>query len=212
MNCWMLRKMYGSQFKEYGSIDYLVKKDGRDENLQQVFSYIEEMYDHELFPENWKQVVYKAAGILWELNIIFFDRWGFYSGHIVTIPTKTTDLVSLDNEDLLLTMDRIKERPWRSEPIILHMFSTFCTYSNYLYFLLRRVAKFIHNNVDVQINSRSQISAYPTTDHSREMVMKFGLTAIGQEAYKKQKHAHTIHRPRIYAATLEDIDELIRVE
>ena len=203
---------YEDQLNAYGEIGYLIDREGDDANLQEVFTYIKEMYDSRLFPPNWEALVRRAAETLWELNIIYLDPWGYYSGHIVTIPTEMTDLVAVTEEKEILSLEKIRERPWRAEPIILHIFSTFCTHSNYVYFLLRRIAKFIHRNINVQINGRSLLSAYPTTDHAKEMVEKFGLTAIGREAYRKHKHAQSHVPPRMYAAHLEDIDDLIRVE
>ena len=208
-----LAKYSGEELQDaYGVIKPVV--DGGDAtNLENyIFRYIDEMYKKEILPPRWKDIVYEAAVAFPELNIIHFDRWNYYCGHILTVPTQYLDLQDVKDEYRLMQADRLVFPPWNKQSrIILHMFSTWSSHSSYVYFLIRRVALFVRVHCGRKLHPSSLLSGFPTTEHARRLFWSVGLRKVGAEAEKKHKHVTSRHTHAIFAAPLTEINELIKV-
>ncbi len=221
--------LYGDKLDVHGKIEELIIGDD-ESNLELVFEYINNAYDKRLFINevsnemglNWEPLVREAARSFPPLNFMLRDPRGFYCGHIITFPMQHVELEGKSYEyDLFWDPTRSQqenENQTEMVPIVsgdphtFHVFSSWASNSAYVYYLLRRIARWIHLVCGEDITEDSCLTGFPTTDHAEEMFQALGLTTAGKPATRKRYYTQTKRPPQFYSIKFGEFVKKVYVD
>jgi transcriptional regulator with XRE-family HTH domain len=188
----------------FQAVDNKLDRIKKIDNFREIESILS--YDHTIYNTDRpvkKSLLRTASEYLPELNLFAKDYFGYYAGHLVTLPIKMESYQDL-RKSLISEGDLSSNDLSGNQNIALYVYSVYCDCTDTCILLFKKTIRELNLLRNSKFPPETIISGYAVTKDGAELANKLNFEKVFDDKDEQERY-HTEFIPTFYETTLEKI-------